>query len=260
MGAMIQSALAIRPRNRGQITVNKHTKTKEEAHASTVTATHTRRRLSPTSPANSSKTPHGDKVTDEQNALEFADKLYGSAMNVVGAATGRIDGNWKRDPKIIGLTILCRTLSTFKAALILVRASQVMEARMLARPLYENCLWIAALRERHGKFVEEMIEDDALNRKSLGQITVKLTAQHGGDMNNPGAMLLRQIIRELADTYKDPKKLHASDVAAMGVIGLYYVDYTRLSLDSLHCSVTALGRHHQERARFGKSNNGGRQR
>jgi hypothetical protein len=77
-------------------------------------------------------------VTDEQKALEFADKLYGSAMNVVSAATGPINNNWKRDPKIIGLTILCRTLSTFKAALILVRANQVMEARMLARPLYET--------------------------------------------------------------------------------------------------------------------------
>jgi hypothetical protein len=75
-----------------------------------------------------------------------------------------------------------------------------MEARMLARPLYENCLWIAALRERDSNFAEEMVEDDALNRKSLGQITMKLTAQHGADMNNPGAMLLRQIIRELADT------------------------------------------------------------
>jgi hypothetical protein len=185
----------------------------------------------------------GKKMTNEQMALEFEDKLYASAMNVVGAATGQIDNKWNRDPKIIGLTILCRTLSTFKAALVLVRAGQVMEARMLARPLYENCLWIAALRERRTKFVEEMVEDDALNRRTLGQITMKLTAQHGGDVNNPGAMLLRQIIRELADTYKDPRKLYASDVAAMGVIGLYYVDYTRLSLDSLHCSFTALGRH-----------------
>jgi hypothetical protein len=87
-------------------------------------------------------------MSEEQETLEFADKLYASAMNVVGAATGPIDNKWNRDPKIIGLTILCRTLSTFKAALILVRANQVMEARMLARPLYENCLWIAALRER----------------------------------------------------------------------------------------------------------------
>jgi hypothetical protein len=182
-------------------------------------------------------------MSEEQETLEFADKLYASAMNVVGAATGPIDNKWNRDPKIIGLTILCRTLSTFKAALILVRANQVMEARMLARPLYENCLWIAALRERQSKFVEEMVEDDALNRKSLGQITMKLTAQHGGDTNNDGAKLLRQIIRDLADTYKDPKKLHAPEVAAMGVVGLYYVDYTRLSLDALHCSVTALARH-----------------
>jgi hypothetical protein len=155
-------------------------------------------------------------------------------MNVVGEAAGPIGNEWNRDPKIMDLTILCRTLSTFKAALILVRANQVMEARMLARPLYENCLWIAALRERGSKFVEEMVEDDALNRKSLGQTTMKLTAQHGGDMNNPGAVLLRQIIRQLAATYQDPKKLHASEVAAMGVLGLYYVDYTRLSLDSLH--------------------------
>jgi hypothetical protein len=182
-------------------------------------------------------------MTEEENALQFADRLYASAMNVVGAATGPLDNKWNRDPKIIGLTILCRTLSTFKAALVLVRANQVMEARMLARPLYENSLWIAALRERRGKFVEEMVEDDAVNRKALAQLTMKLTAQHGADTNNEGALLLRQIIRQLADTYKDPKKLHASDVAAMGVLGLYYVDYTRLSLDSLHCSVTALGRH-----------------
>jgi hypothetical protein len=86
-------------------------------------------------------------MTDEQRALEFADKLCSSAMNVVAASAGPTD-KWNRDPKIIGLTILCCTLSTFKAALILVRAGQVMEARMLARPLYENCLWIAALIER----------------------------------------------------------------------------------------------------------------
>jgi hypothetical protein len=29
----------------------------------------------------------------------------------------------------------------------------------------------------------------------------------------------------------------------MGAVQLYYVDYTQLSLDSLHCSITALGPH-----------------
>jgi hypothetical protein len=183
------------------------------------------------------------KMTDEQKVLQFADKLYGSATNVAGAANIQIDNNWKRDPRVMAVTILCRTLSTFKAALVLVRANQVIEARMLARPLYENCLWIAALREQGSKFVEAMVEDDALNRKTLAQITMKLSAQHGADVNNEGAQLLRQFIRQLADTYKDSKKLHADKVAAMGAIELHYVDYTQLSLDPLHCSMTALGRH-----------------
>jgi hypothetical protein len=72
---------------------------------------------------------------------------------------------------------------------------------------------------------------------------MKLSAQHGADVNNEGAQLLRQFIRQLADTYKDSKKLHADKVAAMGAIELHYVDYTQLSLDPLHCSMTALGRH-----------------
>jgi hypothetical protein len=183
-------------------------------------------------------------MTEEQKALGFADKLYASAINVLAAASGGpVDNKWNRDPKIIGLAILARTLSTFKAALILIRTDQVMEARMLARSLYENCLWIGALIERRTTFVDEMIGNEALNQKSLAHTTMKLTAKHGGDTNNPGAMRLRKIIRELADKYKDPKKLHASDVAAMGVLGLHYVDYVRLSLDPLHCSVTALGRH-----------------
>jgi hypothetical protein len=143
----------------------------------------------------------------------------------------------------MAVTILCRGLSTFKAALILVRANQVMEARMLARPLYENCLWIAALREQGSKFIKAMKDDDALNRKMLAHTTMELGRKHGADMNNEGVQRRRQFIREIKTKYKDAEKLHADKVAAMGVLGLYYVDYTRFSLDPLHCSLTALRRH-----------------
>jgi hypothetical protein len=181
--------------------------------------------------------------SNEASILAYADRLYGSAMNVMAAATGNVDNKWNRDPKIVGLTMLARSLSIFNAALILVRANQVMEARMLARPLYEVCLWIAALREKGAVFIEAMVEDDILNRKSLGQTTVRLVAQHGGDLNNAGGLALREIIRDLVETNASPKKLHADKVAEMGVVGLHYVDYNRLSLDSLHCSVTAIARH-----------------
>jgi hypothetical protein len=180
---------------------------------------------------------------EDQKVLQYADDLYRVAMAVLAAAEVTIQGRWNRDPKVVGLTILSRSLSIFKSALLLVRADQILEAKMLARPMYENLLWIAALRERGASFVEEMVEDDALSRRSLAQTTVKLTTQHGRDPNSPGELVLREIIRELAKTYEDPRKLHADKVAAMGAVELYYVDYTQLSLDSLHCSITALGPH-----------------
>jgi hypothetical protein len=181
--------------------------------------------------------------SEDQKVLQYADNLYRVAMAVLAAAEVTIHGSWNRDPKVVGLTILSRSLSIFKSALLLVGANQILEAKMLARPMYENLLWIAALRERGAKFVEDMVEDDALSRRSLAQTTVKLTAQHGGDSNSPGGLVLREIIRELAKTYEDPRKLHADKVAAMGAVELYYVDYAQLSLDSLHCSITALGPH-----------------
>jgi hypothetical protein len=47
--------------------------------------------------------------------------------------------------------------------------SHLIEERMLARPMYENLLWIAAVHERKEAFVAEMLEDETLNRRSLGQ-------------------------------------------------------------------------------------------
>ena len=123
--------------------------------------------------------------SEDQKVLQYADNLYRVAMAVLAAAEVTIHGRWNRDPKVVGLTILSRSLSIFKSALLLVRANQILEAKMLARPMYENLLWIAALRERGAKFVEDMVEDDALSRRSLAQTTVKLTAQHGGEPNSP---------------------------------------------------------------------------
>jgi hypothetical protein len=60
--------------------------------------------------------------SEGQEILQYADKLYLSAMAVLAVAEPKIQGKWNRDPKIIGLTILGRSLSIFKAALLLARA------------------------------------------------------------------------------------------------------------------------------------------
>ena len=41
----------------------------------------------------------------------------------------------------------------------------------------------------------------------------------------------------------NPKKLNARETAVDGAVELAYCEYIRLSLDAVHCSVTALGHH-----------------
>jgi hypothetical protein len=77
-------------------------------------------------------------------AVDYAQKLLDAAMDVVGAAPEHVELNqdqddWARDPKVVGLTILCRSISNFRAALLLVQDEhQKLEARVLVRLLYET--------------------------------------------------------------------------------------------------------------------------
>ena len=118
-----------------------------------------------------------------------------------------------------------------------------MEARALVRLLYENLLWLGALRERGASFVQDMIADDRHNRRVLAELTLKLTSKHGGDVDAPDALTLRGIIKNLNQASLNGKKLRADKIASEGVVELAYVEYVRFSLDAAHCSVTALGRH-----------------
>jgi hypothetical protein len=44
--------------------------------------------------------------------------------------------------------------------------------------MYENLLWMGALRERGQVFVGEMLQDEAFNRQALAQLTLRVTANH----------------------------------------------------------------------------------
>ena len=85
----------------------------------------------------------------------------------------------------MGLTILCRSISNFRAALLLVQDEhQKLEARVLVRLLYENLLWLAALQERGPEFVQDMREDEAFHRKALSELTLKINSSQGGDVTD----------------------------------------------------------------------------
>lgn len=180
---------------------------------------------------------------EAQKAIEYSEKLIGAAIDVVGAAEVVLNQNWARDAKIVGLSILCRSISNFRAAMLLVQQGHVMEARALGRCLYENLLWIGALRERGPEFVQDMLSDEAFNRQSLAELTLRLSKRHGSDISSPDSISLRSIIKDIGKQFPNSTKLNASKTAALGVVETAYIEYARLSLDGVHCSVTGLGRH-----------------
>jgi hypothetical protein len=176
-------------------------------------------------------------------AIDYSERLMSAAIDIVGAAKVDLDAEWARHPKIVGLAILCRSISNFRASLLLIQQRHVMEARALGRCLYENLLWIGALRERGSAFVRDMLKDEAFNRQSLAEFTLKITSKHGADVGSPDSLILRSLIKDIGKQFPETKKLNASKTAAEGAVEIAYAEYLRLSLDGVHCSVTALGRH-----------------
>jgi hypothetical protein len=181
-------------------------------------------------------------------AINYAQKLLDAAIDVVATAPEHVElkldqNDWAQDPKVVGLTILCRSISNFRAALLLVQQEQKLEARALVRLLYENFLWLAALRERGPEFVQDMREDEAFHRKALGQLTLKIHSTQGVDITGPDALKLRGLIKDLGRRFLQPKKLDARKTANEGGVEMAYFEYVRLSLDAVHCSVMALGYH-----------------
>jgi hypothetical protein len=176
-------------------------------------------------------------------AIGYAEKLSEAVIDVVRLARVDLDETWARNPKVVALTLLCRSWSNFQASMRLVQQGHGMEARSLVRCLHENLLWLGALRERGAAFVEEMRRDGAFQMKALGELTLRLSGKHGGDLSSPDSVKLREAIKERIKEFDKLEKLNAGKIAAMGAVELTYVEYVRFSLDALHCSVTALDRH-----------------
>lgn len=179
-------------------------------------------------------------------AIDYAQKTLDCALAILEVA--EIDElpsqGTARDPRVIALLLLCRSISNFRAAILLAKDHHVVEARALVRCMYENMLWIGALREGRKAFVQQMIDDEAFNRKSLGELALRLQGQHAAAADDDGgSMRLRTILRDYGKKFPNAKKLRADKTAALGVLKTAYEPYQRLSLDAVHCSVTALNRH-----------------
>jgi Family of unknown function (DUF5677) len=176
----------------------------------------------------------------EVSALAFANEVLKLATDLVAAAIADVDFAGVRDPKIIGLALLCRSISNCKGALAMARDNQAIEARALVRLCTENLFLVAELCESGSDFVVKMREDNAAHRISLGELGLK----EPGVADAEEGKIIRDLIKAHKAEFPKPRKLPISETAK-GLMERVYPSYKMLSHDSVHPSIDALRRHNR---------------
>jgi hypothetical protein len=149
----------------------------------------------------------------------------------------KITGKVFADPSFLALTLLARTISNLKGAIILLDARRIVEARTITRSCLENLYWTVALAEKGDAFVKEMRDDEISHRKAIGQaIFASETALDTGVENR-----LRGLMRDMSKTKFAMKTLSPKAVAGIREdFERTYMFYSQLSSDSAHPSVRLL--------------------
>ena len=180
-------------------------------------------------------------MPDRVDWLQFAHRLYekGKAIfdqsNVVESPAGT------RDPKVVALALLARTMGNFQAAILLLDHGHIVEARTMARCCYENLFWIAALAKSGDEFVCAMELDDAASRMKRAEGLLEWSKKQNQRFDF--AASLEALRTSLSDKHGKAKVIHHKVTADRGGIAGAYIIYRELSGDAAHPSATSLSRH-----------------
>jgi hypothetical protein len=163
----------------------------------------------------------------EERAFAFAEDVLKQATAIADAAVAKIDFEDKRDPKVYGLALLCRSITNFQGALTMARHGQAVECRTLVRSCWENLFLVDRLLRDGAAFVKTMRSYEAWGRISLGETSLK----HPGVADTPQGQIVRGLIKRERVEFPKPNKMTVSDTAK-GEIEKMYPAYALLSHDA----------------------------
>jgi hypothetical protein len=177
---------------------------------------------------------------DYSALLAFAQKLMDVGIGIIAGAKVEIGQEWARNPKVIALTLLSRSLGNLKGAVRMVHENLVVEARSLTRLACENLICAGALAARGTAFVDDLVLDEAASRKRKGALLLEHAENKNlGDVTDR----LRGYLAELEKKHPNVKGLNMRREAEASAVRQAYVWYVMLSGDALHVSATSLNRH-----------------
>lgn len=174
--------------------------------------------------------------------LALGAKLLEVSEGVLQQANFPEEDKTASDPKVVALTLMCRTANNFAALRVLIENGFIVEARTLVRCCWENLFWIGGLTADGPGFVMKMIGEHETGRLKRGNELLEWARKQGGkvDFGEELATFLAKLKTE------NPKqtKISFQSEAQAGNVGEGYIIYRVLSTDAAHPSATSLSRHY----------------
>jgi Family of unknown function (DUF5677) len=177
-------------------------------------------------------------VHDVATWLKFAEKLLQVGYALFNDREVPITERGAADPSVLVITLLARSISNVRGALVLVRAGLVVEARTLVRCVFENLFCIGGLVTERDAFAREMFHDELTSRKLRGKIILDRPME-----NKQFEDRLRSHIEQMNEKYPRTKFLTPKQASERSPLADAYLFYSQLSSDAAHPSMSALSRH-----------------
>jgi hypothetical protein len=181
-------------------------------------------------------TPSGGLNRDAATWLAYLKRVIACAEAIAQTARIKVD-----EAPLLAACLLARSISTTHAVVHLMGLGHVVEARMLARSIFENEFYLYRLARDDGNaFADKMYADEIYHHRGLGQAI----AATGGER----ASRVQEIVDWSLQNSPDAKPLTPRGAISGAEIRDIYVFYKQLSFDAGHPSITALKRHYVKSA------------
>jgi hypothetical protein len=175
------------------------------------------------------------------NWLGHAHRLADVALETIAQCNNLDTTKGTRDPKVIALALLSRSLGHFKGTFRLLEIGLITEARTLTRCIFENLFMQGGLAEGGDDFVQKMVDDAAKSRQSRGTWILGWLDEQEGE--SPYEDHLRKTVDTLRALYPKPQAINFAEITNETSLKHAYLWYKQLSSDAAHPSLEALTRH-----------------
>lgn len=166
------------------------------------------------------------------HAAQLRDLALELAQEISRAATS--------DQEVTLTALFLRAISSFEGVFLLSERGMLVEARTIARNVFETAFYLGALVEDPG-FVERLVADNAKHRKALATELINDKA-HADVIGADALGMLQRFLNDLDASDQELGKIVSEQAARQSGMASLYSFFRDLSADA-HPTVQSLGRY-----------------